>query len=139
MEGRFGTNGLVHATRCQRAPNCSCNTACTFTVTHCNDIRCARMRWDSPKRAARQNRQPESDGTFDFLGDVGATIFPVLTKFERHKIHPSKSTKQLSCRETEFAKDLRSATFTQFPGRKDLFELTTVCIDSRGKDLNFTR
>ena len=66
-------------------------------------------------------------------------FFPVLTKFERHKIHSSKSTKQLSCRETEFAKDLRSVTFTQFSGRKDLFELRTDCIDSRGKDLNFTR
>ena len=70
---------------------------------------------------------------------MGATIFPVLTQFERHKIHASKSTKQLTRRETEFAKDLRSVTLAQVPGRKDLFELTTDRINSRGKDLNFTR
>ena len=56
-----------------------------------------------------------------------------MTLFERNKIHASRSTKQLSCRETEFAKDLRSVTFTQFLGRKDLFELTTDGIPSQAQ------
>ena len=58
-------------------------------------------RTDSQKAVARS----------DFLSEVGAAILPVLTQFERHKTHASKSTKQLSCRETEFAKDHRSVTF----------------------------
>ena len=66
-------------------------------------------------------------------------ILSVLTEFERKKMHASKTTKQLTGRETEFAKDLRGVTLAQFLGRQDLFELTANRIDSRGKDLNFTR
>ena len=130
---------LVHATRCQRTPYCSCNTACTFTITHCDDKRRARVWRNCPKRAMRQHRQPKTNRTFDFRCQMRGAILSVLTEFERRKMHASKSTKQLTGRETEFAKDFRSVTLAQFLGRQDLFELTTNRIDSRGKDLNFTR
>ena len=92
-----------------------------------------------PKRTTRQHRQPKTNRTFDFRCEVREVILSVLTEFERQKMHASKTTKQLTGRETEFAKDLRGVTLAQFLGRQDLFELTANRIDSRGKDLNFTR